>query len=117
LGIFATRTVYLNFRPKNQFSVAVYRFGCKKASKFVILLMQISKSKSMDLELSKTVLGMFLRPLVTILCLIEVLEIGPKKEGGLVKKKTSQFLILANICTHRVFQDICPVFLELYRNM
>ena len=49
--------------------------------------MQISKSKSMDLELSKTVLGMFLRPLVTILCLIEVLEIGPKKEGGAGKKK------------------------------
>ena len=64
------------------------------ASRICYIQRILLESESIDLELSKTVLGMFLRALVTILCLIEVLEIGPKKEGGPVKKKTSQFWIL-----------------------
>ena len=44
-------------------------------------------------ELSKSGLGMFLRPLVMILCYFLCLSKIAKKEGGVLKKKTSQIVI------------------------
>ena len=60
----------------------LYRLGYKKASTNSILLMQFWKNESSHRELSKSGFRMFLRPLVMILCLIEVLEKRAKKEGG-----------------------------------
>ena len=46
----------------------------------------------MDPQLSKTGLGISLRPLVMILCQFEVWSKHPKKRGGARKKKSSQVL-------------------------
>ena len=85
--LFVTWTAYFGldaiFGPRNH----LYRFGYKKASKNWILLMQLWWDESSRRELSKSGFGMFLRPLVMILCLIEVLGKGVKKEGGVFKKK------------------------------
>ena len=48
----------------------------------------------MDPQLSKTGLGMSLRPLVMILWRFEVWSKHPKKRGGHEKKKSSQIPIL-----------------------
>ena len=45
----------------------IYRFSYKKASNFRNFISQVNFSKSMDLQLFKTGLRMFLRPLVMIL--------------------------------------------------
>jgi len=51
--------------------------------------MKLLFSKSIRLELSKTVPIILLRPLVMILCSFEVSKFGQKNRGG-GKKKTSQ---------------------------
>ena len=67
--------------------------------------MQISFSKSTGLQLSKTVPGMSLRPLVVILCKFEVWSKRPKKGVGGAKKKSSQFSILDKSADSADFHD------------
>ena len=74
-GTFCNLNGIPQFSQKNATFLPSYRFGYKKASKFIILLMQIWYSESMDHKLSKTGLRMFLRPLVMFLWSFEVLAI------------------------------------------
>ena len=65
------------WEPKRYYSFAsgskiIIQFGLWKAWKMMVLLMQFLFSKSMDLQLSKTVPIIPLRPLVMILWFLEV---------------------------------------------
>ena len=87
--LFVTRTTHFGLDAIFVRGKHIYRFGYKKASKNWNLLMQLWWDESSRQELSKSGFGMFLRPLVMILCLIEVLGKRIKKSGGSLKK-TSQ---------------------------
>ena len=65
---------------KNATFLPPYRFGYKKVSKFINLLMQIKYLESMNPGLSKTGLGMSLRLFVMILWSFEVLSSWVEKE-------------------------------------
>ena len=71
--LFVTRTTHFGLDAHFVRGNHIYRFGYKKASKKCILLMQLWWDESSRQELSKSGFGMFLRPLVMILCPIEVL--------------------------------------------
>ena len=68
-------------------------FGYKKVSNFRNFMTQVSFSKSMDLQLFKTGLRMFLRPLVMILWPNKGLGNSAKKRaGGQLKRKRHNFI-------------------------
>ena len=57
---------------------------------------------------------MFLRPLVMILCFIEVLGKGVKKEGGGYKKKIVTFSrILHYVCAQKAFASTKLVYIDI----
>ena len=67
----------------------IYRFSYKKASNFRNFISQVNFSKSMDLQLFKTGLRMFLRPLVMILWPNKGFGKWAKKVGGPLKKNVT----------------------------